>query len=41
VNFITGGGLAKRVPFPLSARQYNRNTPAMKLLSDRVFWDVK
>jgi hypothetical protein len=41
VNFITGGGLAKRVPFPLSARQYNRNTPAMKQLSDRVFWDVK
>lgn len=41
VNFIEGGGLAKRVPYPGNARQYNRNTPAVKLLSDRVFWDVK
>ncbi|MBR4481966.1 MAG: SusD/RagB family nutrient-binding outer membrane lipoprotein [Prevotella sp.] len=41
VNFITGGGLAKRVPYPSNARRYNKNTPAVKLLSDRVFWDVK
>ena len=41
VNFITGGGLCKRVPFPSSARRYNQNTPSAKLLSDRVFWDAK
>ena len=41
VNFIVGGGLAKRVPFPSNARRYNKNTPAAKLLSDRVFWDAK
>jgi len=41
VNFIQGGGLAKRVPYPLDARRYNKKTPAAKLLSDRVFWDVK
>lgn len=41
VNFITGGGLAKRVPYPSSARRYNKNTPAVKLISDRVFWDAK
>ena len=41
VNFITGGGLAKRLPFPSNARRYNKNTPDAKLLSDRVFWDAK
>ena len=41
VNFINGGGLAKRVPFPSNARRYNKNTPETKVLSDRVFWDVK
>lgn len=41
VNFITGGGLCKRLPYPSNARRYNKNTPATKLLSDRVFWDVK
>ena len=41
VNFIEGGGLAKRVPYPSNARRYNKNTPAVKLISDRVFWDVK
>lgn len=41
VNYITGGGLAKRLPFPSNARRYNKNTPATKLLSDRVFWDAK
>ena len=41
INFIEGEGLAKRVPYPSNARRYNKNTPAVKLLSDRVFWDVK
>ncbi len=41
VNYIQAGGLAKRVPYPSSARQLNKNTPAAKLLSDRVFWDAK
>ena len=41
VNFIIGGGLCKRVPYPSNARQLNKNTPAEKLLSDRVFWDAK
>ena len=41
INFIEGEGLAKRVPYPGNARQYNRNTPAVKYLNDRVFWDKK
>ncbi len=41
VNHINAGGLAKRVPYPSTARTLNKNTPAAKLLSDRVFWDVK
>lgn len=41
VNHINAGGLAKRVPYPKSARQLNANTPTEKLLSDRVFWDAK
>lgn len=41
VNNIQAGGLAKRVPYPATARQLNKNTPEAKLLSDRVFWDVK
>ena len=41
VNNIVGGGLAKRVPYPSKARTLNKNTPEAKLLSDRVFWDVK
>lgn len=41
VNFISGGGLAKRVPYPSNARRYNKNTPETKVLSDRVFWDAK
>jgi hypothetical protein len=40
-NYIVGGGLCKRVPYPQNARQLNVNTPAAKLLSDRVFWDAK
>ena len=40
-NFIVAGGLCKRVPYPSTARQLNKNTPAEKLLSDRVFWDAK
>jgi len=41
VNYIKAGGLAKRVPYPSSARSLNKNTPTAKLLSDRVFWDAK
>jgi len=41
VNYINAGGLAKRVPYPSTARSLNKNTPTAKLLSDRVFWDVK
>jgi len=41
LNYIQGGGLCKRVPYPSTARQLNKNTPATKLLSDRVFWDAK
>lgn len=41
VNYIDAGGLCKRVPYPARARQLNANTPAAKLLSDRVFWDAK
>ena len=41
VNYIMAGGLCKRVPYPSTARQLNKNTPAAKLLSDRVFWDAK
>lgn len=40
-NYIVAGGLCKRVPYPSTARQLNKNTPAEKLLSDRVFWDAK
>lgn len=41
VNYINAGGLAKRVPYPSTARSLNKNTPTAKLLSDRVFWDAK
>ena len=41
LNYIQAGGLCKRVPYPSTARQLNKNTPAAKLLSDRVFWDAK
>lgn len=41
VNNIVGGGLAKRVPYPSTARSLNDNTPAVKTLADRVFWDAK
>jgi hypothetical protein len=41
LNYIQAGGLCKRVPYPSTARQLNKNTPASKLLSDRVFWDAR
>jgi len=42
VNYIVAKGLCKRVPYPSNARTLNpSNTPAAKLLSDPVFWDVK
>jgi hypothetical protein len=34
-------GLCKRVPYPENARQHNTNTPAVKTIGDRVFWDAK
>lgn len=41
VNFITGGGLCKRMPYPSNARRYNKNTPPVASISERVFWDAK
>lgn len=41
VNYILARGIAKRIPYPANARSLNKNTPATKLLSDKVFWDVK
>ena len=41
VNFSSGQTLAKRMPYPSNARRYNKNTPAVASVSDRVFWDVK
>ncbi|MBR5928954.1 MAG: SusD/RagB family nutrient-binding outer membrane lipoprotein [Prevotella sp.] len=41
VNFISGGGLCKRMPYPSNARRYNKNTPPVASISDRVFWDTK
>ena len=41
VNYIVGGGLAKRVPYPSIARSLNPNTPTAKTLNEKVFWDVK
>ena len=41
VNFIVGGGLCKRMPYPSNARRYNKNTPAVATISERVFWDAK
>ena len=41
VNYYGNGGLCKRMPYPSTARQLNKNTPAVKTLADPVFWDVK
>lgn len=41
VNYYGNNGLCKRMPYPSSARQLNKNTPAVKTLADPVFWDVK
>lgn len=41
INQYGNGGLALRVPYPSNARQLNKNTPAAKNISDRVFWDIK
>lgn len=41
LNYYGKDNLCKRLPYPLSARQYNKNTPAVKTLADPVFWDVK
>lgn len=41
VNHKGNGGIALRVPYPSDVRTRNNNTPEVKGLSDRVFWDVK
>lgn len=41
LNYYGNGGLCKRLPYPSTARQLNKNTPAIKTLADPVFWDVK
>ncbi|MCH5174435.1 MAG: SusD/RagB family nutrient-binding outer membrane lipoprotein [Prevotellaceae bacterium] len=41
INYYGNGGVALRVPYPSNARQLNKNTPAAKNVSDRVFWDIK
>lgn len=41
INYRGNGGLCKRMPYPSTARKYNTNTPAVKAITDRVFWDVK
>ena len=41
LNYYGNGDLCKRMPYPQTARQLNSNTPAVKTLADRVFWDAK
>lgn len=41
LNYYGNGDICKRIPYPLTARQLNSNTPAVKTLADRVFWDAK
>ena len=41
VNYYGNNGLCKRMPYPSSARQWNKNTPAVKTLADPAVWDVK
>lgn len=41
LNYYGNGDVCKRLPYPLSARQLNSNTPTVKTLADRVFWDAK
>ena len=41
VNYSSGQTIAKRMPYPSTARRYNKNTPDVASVSDRVFWDVK
>ncbi|MDO4511587.1 MAG: SusD/RagB family nutrient-binding outer membrane lipoprotein [Bacteroidales bacterium] len=41
VNYYGKGNIAMRVPYSSDSRKYNSNTPAAKMVSDKVFWDVK
>lgn len=41
LNYKAAGKLIKRLPYPSSARRYNKNMPAVKTIADPVFWDVK
>jgi hypothetical protein len=36
-----GNSLVKRIPYPLRARQLNKNTPAVAASTTPVWWDVK
>ena len=40
-NGLEAGGLMKRMFYPKTARDLNKNTPAMQLGSVPVWWDVK
>ena len=41
ISGLESGGLIKRMFYPLSARQYNANTPAAVPASTPIWWDVK
>ncbi len=41
LNYKGNKGLCKRLPYPASVRTKNTNTPTVKTIADRVFWDVK
>lgn len=40
-NGLEAGGLIKRMFYPLTARQYNPNTPAQVAASAPIWWDIK
>lgn len=41
LNYKAAGKLIKRLPYPSTARRYNKNMPAPKTIAEPVFWDVK
>lgn len=41
VNYYGKGNIAMRVPYSAASRSYNSNTPAVKQISEKVFWDIK
>ena len=40
-NMNGNGGLCLSIPYSSDSRKYNVNTPAVRTITDRVFWDVK